>query len=83
MDFNIFGCSVTDKVINQKTLYYAASSNLCFCATWQNEETRKFHFSLKSNAVLGYCENSTSRCLISSIFLTHESRLILRCCMTL
>jgi len=35
-----FGRNVTDKVGNQKTLYYATSSNLCFCTTWQNAETR-------------------------------------------
>jgi len=34
----------TDKVGNQKTLYYATSSNVCFCTTWQNGETRKSHF---------------------------------------
>jgi len=26
-----FGRNVTDKVDNQKTLYYATSNNLCFC----------------------------------------------------
>jgi len=31
-----FSRNVTDKVGNQKTLYYATSSNLCFCTTWQN-----------------------------------------------
>jgi len=40
----LFGRNVTDKVGNQKTLYYATSSNLCFCTTWQNAETRKSHF---------------------------------------
>ena len=29
----------TDKVGNQKTLYYATSNNLCFCTTYQNGET--------------------------------------------
>jgi len=29
-----FGRNVTDKVSNQKTLYYATSNNLCFCTTW-------------------------------------------------
>jgi len=42
-----FGRNVTDKVSNQKTLYYATSNNLCFCTTWQNGETQKLHFSLK------------------------------------
>jgi len=46
MDFDIFfGTNVTDKVGNQKTLYYATSNNLCFCTTWQNAETRKSHIS--------------------------------------
>jgi len=44
MDFDIFGRNVTDKVGNQKTLYYATLSNLYFCTTWQNGETRKSHF---------------------------------------
>jgi len=39
-----FGRNVTDKVGNQKSLYYATSSNLCFCTTWQNGEMRKSHF---------------------------------------
>jgi len=32
-----FGRNVTDKVGNQKTLYYVISNNLCFCTTrtWQ------------------------------------------------
>jgi len=34
-----FGRNVTDKVGDQKTLYYATSNNLCFCTTWQNAET--------------------------------------------
>ena len=34
MDFDTFGRNVTHKVSNQKTLYYATSNNLCFCATW-------------------------------------------------
>jgi len=41
-----FGRNVTDKVGNQKTLYYATSNNLCFYTTWQNAETRKLHISL-------------------------------------
>ena len=39
-----FGRNGTDKVGNQKTLYYATLSNLCFCTTWKNEEMRKSHF---------------------------------------
>jgi len=41
-----FGRNVTDKVGNQKMLYYATSNNLCFCTTCQNGETWKSHFSL-------------------------------------
>ena len=41
-----FGRNVTDKVGNQRTLYYATSNNLCFCTTCQNGETWKSHFSL-------------------------------------
>jgi len=41
-----FGRNVTDKVGNQKALYYATSNNLCFCTTCQKGETRKSHFSL-------------------------------------
>jgi len=51
----IFFCRrVTDKVRNQKMLYYATSNNLCFCTTWQNGETRKLNFSLK------YCISALS-----------------------
>jgi len=40
-----FGRNVTDKVGNQKTLYYATSNNLCFCTTWQirKHENDIFH----------------------------------------
>jgi len=31
-----FGRNTTDKVSNQKALYYVTSNNLCFCTTWQN-----------------------------------------------
>jgi len=41
-----FARNVTNKVGNQKTLYYATSNNLGFCTTWQNTETRKSHISL-------------------------------------
>jgi len=41
-----FGRNVTNKVGNQKVLYYATSNNLCCCTTWQNAETRKSHISL-------------------------------------
>ena len=47
MDFDIFGRNVTDKLSNQKTLYYATSNNLCFCTNWWNTKTQKLHFPLK------------------------------------
>ena len=34
----LFGTNVTDKVGNQKTLYYATWNNLCFCTTWGNRK---------------------------------------------
>jgi len=39
-----FGRNVADKVGNQKTLYCATSSNLCFCNTWQNGERENHIF---------------------------------------
>jgi len=33
MDFDFFGRNATNKVGNQKTLYYATSNNLCLCTT--------------------------------------------------
>ena len=49
----LYGKNVTDKVDNQKLLYYATSSsnNLCFCTTWQNGETRTSHFFTQLNCV--------------------------------
>ena len=47
MDIDIFGTNVTNKVSNQKMLYYATSNNLWLCTTWQNGETRKLYFSPK------------------------------------
>jgi len=44
MEFDIFGRNVTDKVGNQKTLYYTTSNNLCFCATCQNGGTKVTFF---------------------------------------
>jgi len=45
MDFDIFGRIVTIKVGNQKTLYYATSSTLWLCTTWQNGEMQKISLS--------------------------------------
>jgi len=61
MDFDIFGRNVTEKVGNQKTLYYATSNNLCFCTTWQNAGTRKSHISL--NWIVLHTHNAPVRYL--------------------
>jgi len=74
-----FGRNVTDKVSNQKTFYCATSNDLCFCTTWQTGK-RKNRIFFYSNAVSMHCQNSTSRSLISSVFLTHDSYSC--CCMT-
>jgi len=66
-----FGRNATNKVRSQKTLYYATSSNLCFCTTRQSGK-QKLHFSL---AVLLHCQNSSSRCLTSSVWLTTHTLL--------
>jgi len=68
-----FGTNVTDKVSNQKALYYATSNNVCFCTTWQNGETRKLHFSLK------FCISALSEFIQSLLyfFSLFDSRLIL------
>jgi len=77
-----FGINVADKASNQKMLYCATSNNLCFCTTWRNGEAQKSHFSLKCcRPILVPGQNSTSRCLISSIFFTHDSYSC--CCMML
>jgi len=55
-----FGRNVTDKVGNQKMLYYATSNNLCFCTTCQNGKTRKSHF---HSTGLFYIHNAPVRCL--------------------
>jgi len=66
----LFGRNVTDKVGNQKTLYYATSSNLCLCTTWQNGEYENhiFHSNavlVESAAAVGLCcmHNAPVRCL--------------------
>jgi len=71
----LFGRNVTDKVGNQKTLYYATSNNLCFCTNGQNGETWKSHFSLNWIVLHTQCtcalsswkqELSSVMCLIAS-----------------
>jgi len=44
----IFGTSVTEKVGNQKVLYFPTSPNLCFCTTWGNRKPENCIFALKS-----------------------------------
>jgi len=41
---------------------------LHYLAKWGNTKIAFFH----SNAVSVHCQNSISRCLISSVFLTHD-----------
>jgi len=38
---------VTEKVGNQKVLYFLTSPNLCFCTAWQNEEEKNSILLLK------------------------------------
>jgi len=52
--FSFLGRNITDKVGNQKTLYNATSSNLCFCTTWQNGKTQKLHFQFFHSVGLCY-----------------------------
>ena len=55
-----FGINITDKVSNQKTLYYATWNNSCFCTTRQNgkHENHIFH-----SIGLCYTHNALVRCL--------------------
>ena len=69
-DFDIFfGRNATDKVASQKTLYNVISIT-CASAVTDKTGNTKIAFPL---ALLVHCQNSTSPCLISSIFLTHDS----------
>jgi len=69
-----FGRNVTDRVSSQKMLCFTCSSALP--SKTGEHENCIFH----SNAILMHCQNSASRCLISSVFLTHDS--YSHCCMT-
>jgi len=71
MDLGIFSRNTTDKVSNQKTRYYAIS-NTCVSALPGKTGNVKI--------ALFHSLNSTSCCLISAIFLTHDSNSC--CCMT-
>jgi len=57
-----FGRNVTDKVGNQKTLYYATPKNLCFSTTCQNGKTRKSHISLNRIVLHTQCTCALSSC---------------------
>ena len=67
-----FGRNVTNKVGNQKMLYYATSNNLCFCTTWQDAETRKSHISLNWIVLHTQCTCAISswkkKIVISDVF---------------
>jgi len=65
--FDIFGRNVTDKISNQKALYYATSNKL------QGKTGKHKNRIFSLNAVLVHCQNSTSHSLVSSVFLTHNS----------
>jgi len=76
-----FGRNVTDKVGNQKTLYHATSSSLCFCTTWQNAEARRSLISLSwivlhtqcTSALSSWKKNLSSvMCLIASNILPQK-----------
>jgi len=51
--------NVTDKIDNQKPLYYATSNNLCFCTTWQNGK----HETHNVTQLLCYTHNAPVRYL--------------------
>ena len=55
-----FGRNVTDKVGNQKTLYYVTSNNLCFCITCQNGKHENYIF---HSIGLCYTHSAHVRCL--------------------
>jgi len=66
-----FGRNVTNKVSNQKTLYYATSNNLCFCITWQNGNRKIAFFTCCINALPEFNQS------LLDFFNIFNSRLIL------
>jgi len=59
MDFDMFGWNVNDKVGNQKTLYYATSSNLCASALPGKTGKRENHiFSQLDCTCYRYTQNA-------------------------
>ena len=73
-----FGRNVTDKVSNQIRFTVPPQITCASALPWKTEKHGNHIF--HSNAVSVHCENSTSRSLISSVFLTHDS--FSRCCMS-
>jgi len=67
-----FGTHVTNKVSNQKSLYCATSSNLCFCTTWQNRKHKNCIFHLKKCCISALPEFNQ----LIDFFNIFESRLI-------
>jgi len=63
--------NATDKVSNQKTLYYATSNNLCFCTTWQNGNTKITFFTRCISALPEFNQS------LLDFFSLFDSRLIL------
>ena len=70
--FDIFGRNSTNKLMNQKMLYYASSNNLCFCITWQNGKLKKIAFFTRSISALPEFNPS-----LLDFFSLFDSRLIL------
>jgi len=66
-----FGKNVTHKLSNQKH-FTMPPQIMCASALPHKTGNTKIAF-FHSNAVLVHCQNSTSRSLISSVFLTHDS----------
>ena len=58
MDFDVFGRNVTDKVDNEKTLYYATD-----CASALHSKTAKHENHILHSVGLCYTHNAPVRCL--------------------
>jgi len=69
--FDIFCTNSTDKVRNQKTLYYSSSNNFCFCIIWKKESTKIAFFTRGISALPEF--NQT----LLDFFSLFDSRLVL------
>jgi len=69
--FDIFGTNSTNKVGNEKSLYYASSNKLCYCTTWQNGNTKITFFTCCISALPKFNQ------LLLDFFGLFDSRLIL------